>query len=165
MQLWFSQMQWWGESCIQTVQMHSLGWAQSVSFSVLSLGLSLAALIQSNLPRMNDSIWFLLTSDWIVLPVFTLKLAICSNLLGPSHSLAYFVFTCVELVLSVTCLCKTVTVKQLYTTPSNTLPFLSLLLLLGSFSSSSVLKGVGHILYLTHSAESFSDLSISLLLY
>ena len=98
------------------------------------------------LSKLTDSIWLLSASHWIALLGLKLTLAICSNLLAPSHSLAHSVFTCVWLVLSATCLCTAVPAKL---PPSSLCTSLSFLL-------------IGHSLSLIHSGGSFSDLLLSL---
>lgn len=44
---------------------------------------------------------------------FKLTLEICSNLLTPSHTYAHSVLTYVQIVLSTTCLCKTLLIKTI----------------------------------------------------
>ena len=98
--------------------------------------------------KLTDSIQLPSASDRIAFPL--LQLAISSNLLAP-HS----VFTCVYLVLSATCLCKTLLVKLPHTSP--TILFLSCC---PSMSFLSVFMWTGCILSVTHSVKSFSDLSL-----
>ena len=45
--------------------------------------------------KLTDIIWLLSASDWIPLLGFILALAMCSNLLAPSHPLVHSAFTCV----------------------------------------------------------------------
>jgi hypothetical protein len=65
-----------------------------------------------NSSKMTDSNWLLSTSEWIALLGFKQTLAIYSDHLAYSPSLAYSVFTYGHLVLFLTCVCKTILVKQ-----------------------------------------------------
>ena len=78
--------------CTKTVWLYGLDWAQSISFSVLT--------IPRPRPRSFYSLYNLcFQADWFNLASFNFCLAsyltLCSNHLAPSHSLTCSVSTCV----------------------------------------------------------------------
>jgi hypothetical protein len=104
----------------------------------LFLALSKLCLIQLSWPlllsKLPDSNWLLLASDWIVLPVFKLTLAVCSNFLA--RLLLSSPTTCPGKCTPYPCHCESL---------NSLLSFLFVLL------------RVGLILSLIHSANFFSD--------